>query len=102
MRGFRRFRDGGFLFTTLTIRLMKKFYDLFRRNLLLGISVYVMSLGVALFVRSGLGSSAISVTPLVWSLAGNADVSVAGGAFDVPALTIGEYTLLMNFLFVVL
>lgn len=71
-----------------------------RQQLLLLASLYVMTFGVSLFIRSNLGSSAISVTPLVWSSAGLGGVSV--GAFNVPALTVGGYTIVMNFIFVVL
>lgn len=71
-----------------------------RQQLLLLASLYVMTFGVSLFIRSCLGSSAISVTPLVWSTAGLAGISV--GSFHVPALTVGGYTIIMNFIFVIL
>lgn len=64
------------------------------QHFLLLISLWLMTLGVALCVRSDLGSSVISSLPLVFSLAG------ASGA--VPEWTIGTYTILMNFLFVVM
>jgi uncharacterized membrane protein YczE len=53
-----------------------------------------MTLGVACCVRSALGSSVISVIPFVFR-----DAGAQGMA---PALTIGQYTYLMNALFVVL
>ncbi len=55
-------------------------------------SLFIMTLGVALCVRSYLGSSVISTIPFVMSLAG------ADG--KAPALTIGEYTYIMNFILV--
>lgn len=55
-------------------------------------SLFVMTLGVALCVRSNLGSSVISTIPFVMTL--------AGAAGDAPALTIGEYTYIMNAVFV--
>lgn len=59
------------------------------QHLLLIASLYVMTLGVALCVRSALGSSVISTIPFVMTLAGES------GA--VRALTIGEWTYVMNF-----
>ena len=58
------------------------------QHFLLAISLFIMTLGVALSVRSNLGSSVISTIPFVMTLAGD-DVMA-------PALTIGEYTYLMN------
>lgn len=52
-----------------------------------------MTLGVALCVRSNLGSSVISSLPYVLSLAGPVSF--------IPAWTIGTYTILMNFIFVI-
>lgn len=63
------------------------------QHLLLLVSLFVMTFGVALCVRSMLGSSVISVLPYVFESAG------AGGL--VPRLTIGQYTYLMNALLVV-
>lgn len=62
------------------------------QHLLLVISLYVMTLGVALCVRSCLGSSVISSLPMAFSMAG------AEGM--VPKLTIGEYTNIMNMILV--
>lgn len=72
----------------------------FRQQLLLLAALYVMSFGVSLFIRSNLGSSAISVTPLVWSSAGFDGISV--GSFHIPAMTVGGYTIVMNAIFVFL
>ncbi len=62
------------------------------QHILLLASLYLMTLGVALCVKSSLGSSVISSLPFVFSLAGE-----AGKA---PALTIGSYTIIMNFILV--
>ena len=64
------------------------------QHLWLLISLFIMTLGVALSVRSNVGSSVISSLPMSFSLAG------ADGKF--PAWTIGEYTNLMNAIFVAL
>lgn len=64
------------------------------QHLWLLVSLFVMTLGVALCVRSDLGSSVISTIPYVMTLAGDAG--------RVPRMTIGEYTYLMNFIFVVI
>lgn len=58
------------------------------QHTLLIVSLFVMTLGVALCVRSALGCSVISTIPYVMTL--------AGGSSMAPALTIGEYTYLMN------
>ncbi|MDE6123572.1 MAG: hypothetical protein K2F76_10040, partial [Duncaniella dubosii] len=62
------------------------------QHLLLLVSLFIMTFGVALSVRSNLGSSVISTIPFVMSLAGE--------AAKAPALTIGEYTYVMNFFLV--
>ncbi len=62
------------------------------QHILLTISLFIMTFGVALSVRSSLGSSVISTIPFVMSLAGE--------AHKAPQLTIGEYTYIMNFLLV--
>lgn len=64
------------------------------QHMLLAVSLFVMTLGVALCVRSAFGSSVISAIPLAMSLAGDAG--------QVPALSIGEYTYLMNVVLVAL
>lgn len=64
------------------------------QHVLLLISLYVMTMGVAVCVRSGVGSSVISVLPYVFESAG------AGGK-GVPALTIGQYTYIMNAILVI-
>lgn len=64
------------------------------QHLLLLFSLFLMTLGVALSVRSYLGSSVISSLPYVFESAG-----VEG---MMPSLTIGQYTYIMNFCFVLL
>lgn len=59
------------------------------QHILLLLSLYLMTLGVVLCIKSVLGSSVISSIPFVLSLAG------AEGL--VPALTVGAYTIAMNF-----
>ena len=56
---------------------------------LLLISLCVMTLGVAVCVRSMLGSSVISTLPYVFETAGKQGLGV-------PKLTIGQYTYIMN------
>ena len=63
------------------------------QHLLLLLSLFVMTVGVAVCVRSMLGSSVISVLPYVFAS--------AGGESLAPALTIGQYTYVMNFVLVV-
>lgn len=62
------------------------------QHLLLLVSLFVMTVGVAVCVRSMLGSSVISVLPYVFESAGT-----QGSA---PALSIGQYTYIMNFVLV--
>lgn len=64
------------------------------QHFLLLLSLNLMTLGVALCVRSNLGSSVISSIPFVLSL--------AGPDSHVPDWSIGGYTILMNFIFVLL
>lgn len=62
------------------------------QHLLLLVSLFFMTLGVALCVRSDLGSSVISSGPYAFTLAGE-----AGKA---PALSLGMYTNILNWLLV--
>ena len=64
------------------------------QHILLLISLFIMTLGVAICVRSMLGSSVISTIPYVFETAGRQKLGV-------PALTIGQYTYIMNALLVV-
>ncbi len=63
------------------------------QHLLLLISLFIMTIGVAVCVRSMLGSSVISVLPYVFETAGRQSL--------VPMLTIGQYTYIMNGILVV-
>lgn len=63
------------------------------QHLLLLVSLYVMTLGVAVCVRSQLGSSVISTIPYVLESAGHL-ISY------IPEWTIGQYTIMMNAIFV--
>ncbi len=60
------------------------------QHLLLIVSLFIMACGVALCVRSNLGSSVIAIIPFVMTLAGEAGMA--------PQFTIGEYTYMMNIL----
>ena len=62
------------------------------QHLWLIISMFFMTLGVALCVRSNLGSGVISSVPMSFTLAGEAGLA--------PALTIGGYTNIMNVILV--
>ena len=65
------------------------------QHILLLVSLYVMTFGVAACVRSQLGSSVISTIPYV--------MASAGTTLDyIPRWTIGGYTIMMNAIFVVL
>lgn len=62
------------------------------QHMLLLLSLNLMTIGVVLCVKSNLGSSVISSLPFVLSLAGENGMA--------PALTIGDYTIIMNFVLV--
>lgn len=74
------------------VSLKEKIASLVWQHLLLLASLFLMTLGVALCVRSNLGSSVISSAPLAFTLGGEAGI--------VPPLTLGEYTNLLNVLLV--
>lgn len=63
------------------------------QHILLIIALYFMTLGVAICVRSMLGSSVISVLPYVFESAGREGMA--------PQLSIGQYTYIMNALLVI-
>lgn len=63
------------------------------QHTLLFIALYIMTLGIAACVKSRLGASVISVLPYVFHDAGTDGMA--------PALSIGQYTFLMNALLVV-
>ena len=58
------------------------------QHTLLFIALYIMTLGIAACVKSRLGASVISVLPYVFHDAGTDGMA--------PALSIGQYTFLMN------
>lgn len=62
------------------------------QHVLLLLSLFTMTFGVALAIRSSLGSSVISSVPMVMML--------AGGEGMAPALSIGDYTNIMNIILV--
>lgn len=62
------------------------------QHALLLVSIYLMTLGVVLCIKSDLGSSVISSLPL--------SLSIAGARGLAPALTVGGYTIVMNFVLV--
>ena len=59
------------------------------QHFLLLVSLFIMTIGVAVCVRSMLGSSVISTLPYVFETAGKQHMGI-------PALTIGQYTYIMN------
>ncbi|MBD5298911.1 MAG: hypothetical protein HDS22_02935 [Bacteroides sp.] len=63
------------------------------QHILLLLSMFFMTFGVALCVRSNLGSGVISSIPMAFSLAGEAGLA--------PGLTIGGYTNIMNIILVI-
>lgn len=64
------------------------------QHILLLVSLFIMTFGVAVCVRSMLGSSVISTLPYVFETAGKHGLGV-------PRLTIGQYTYIMNAILVV-
>ena len=75
-------------------RIKDKILSFLWQHLLLLFSLYLMTLGVVLCIKSDLGSSVISSLPLSFSIAGSRGF--------VPELTVGEYTIAMNFVLVFL
>ncbi|MCM1319015.1 MAG: DUF6198 family protein [Muribaculaceae bacterium] len=71
---------------------MERIYAFIWQHLWLVVSLFIMTLGVALCLRSNLGSSVISTIPFVMSIAGEGNMA--------PTYTIGEYTYIMNFILV--
>lgn len=78
---------------SLSVKAKNRIADFVWQHCLLLVSLYVMTLGVVLCVRSNMGSSVISSAPLAFSMAG------ADGL--VPPLSIGNYTNILNTIFVV-
>lgn len=78
---------------TITISTKDRLVSFIWQHVLLLITLYIIALGVALCVRSNLGSSVISSTPLAFNLAGAAALA--------PALSLGSYTNILNVALVV-
>ena len=77
----------------LGLRLSKDiFFSFIWQHLFLLLSLEMMTLGIAFCLKSCLGSSAISSIPYV--------MSIAGGDGIAPALSVGGYTIIMNFILV--
>lgn len=76
----------------MTMNLKERIIGFVWQHILLLFSMYFMTLGVALCVRSNLGSGVISSIPMAFTLAGEAGLA--------PAWTIGAYTNVMNVLLV--
>lgn len=77
-------------------------FDTLRRYLFFTASLFIMSIGVALTLRSGLGSSPVSLLPYAWSMASGVQVDCLGLSFTVPSWSVGQYTIAMNALLVFL
>lgn len=73
---------------TLVIPAKDRAISFIWQHVLLLVSLFFMTLGVALCVRSNLGSSVISSGPLAFTLAGEAGL--------IPALSLGTYTNILN------
>lgn len=83
------------MMTSLDLRIGKdRIVGFLWQHALLAASLFIMTLGVALSVRSALGSSVISTIPFVLTLAGEDGMPLA--------LTIGQWTYVMNFVLVLL
>lgn len=78
----------------LTLARKERIMSFAWQHTLLLISLFLMTLGVALCIRSHMGSSVISSLPLSCSL--------AGAIGKMPALSVGGYTIIMNFVLVIL
>lgn len=76
----------------LAVSKKEKIVSFVWQHLLLLVSLFIMTLGVVLCVRSNLGSSVISSCPLAFSLAGEEGFA--------PSLSLGNYTNLLNCLLV--
>lgn len=76
----------------LAVSRKEKIVSFVWQHLLLLVSLFIMTLGVVLCVRSNLGSSVISSCPLAFSLAGAEGLA--------PPLSLGNYTNLLNCLLV--
>lgn len=73
---------------TQSFSLKDRIVEFVWQHVLLITSMFLMTLGVALCVRSNLGSGVISAIPMSFSLAGKEGIA--------PGWTIGGYTNIMN------
>ncbi len=81
----------GYVFSLRLIMTVKdKIVSFLWQHVLLLVSLCIMTFGVAVCVRSMLGSSVISTLPYVFESAGKGNIA------GVPKLTIGQYTYVMN------
>lgn len=78
--------------STIQITSKDRIISFLWQHALLVVSLFIMTAGVAMCVRSDLGSSVISTIPFVMTLAGRDGL--------VPDFTIGQYTYIMNFVLV--
>lgn len=79
--------------TSIAVSISKdKIVSFLWQHTLLIISLYIMTLGVVLCIKSALGSSVISSLPLAFSIAGSRGLA--------PTLSVGGYTIVMNFILV--
>lgn len=79
--------------TSITVSTKDKFISFIWQHVLLLISLFIMTFGVVLCVRSNLGSSVISSCPLAFTLAGTDGM--------VSPLSLGTYTNILNVLLVI-
>ncbi len=80
--------------SSVKISTKEKIISFIWQHFLLLISLYLMTLGVVLCIKSDLGSSVISSLPLSFSIAGEYGL--------VPKWSVGGYTIAMNFVLVFL
>lgn len=79
-------------YSSLTMTRKEQVISFLWQHVLLIFSLYLMTFGVVLCIKSALGSSVISSLPLSFSMAG------ASGLM--PTLSVGGYTIVMNFVLV--
>ncbi len=79
--------------TSITLSAKDRVISFIWQHMLLLVSLFIMTLGVVLCVRSNLGSSVISSAPLAFALGGTEGT--------VPPLSLGNYTNILNALFVI-
>lgn len=76
--------------------------EVLRRYVIFTASLFIIAISVALTLRSDLGSSAISLLPYTWSLSSNIHIQMLGFTFTVPSWSVGQYTICMNTILVLL